>query len=71
MEPIKRLLTREAFQDGNFGDGMFKGAADADDELVDKSDLSKGNRRTYLFFKHNLMLQFRKQYKVIWIFAMT
>lgn len=63
MEPIKRMLTKEAFQDGNFGDGMFKGAAAADDELIDNSDLSKGNRRTYLFFKHNIMMQFRKQYK--------
>lgn len=63
MEPIRRMITREAFQDGNFGDGMFKGAASADDELIDQSDLSKGNRRSYMFFKHTFMLQFRRQYK--------
>ena len=64
MEPFKRFFTKETFQDNNFGDGMFKGAADADDEVINKSDLSKGNRREYLLFKRNVMMEFRKQYKV-------
>lgn len=63
MEPVKRIITKEAFQDGNFSDAMFKGAAVADDQIIDQSDLSKGNHRSYLLFKHTLMLQFRKQYK--------
>lgn len=63
MEPFKGFFTKEAFQDNNFGDGMFKGAADADDEVIDKSDLSKGNRRGYLLFRRNIMIGFRKQYK--------
>jgi len=63
MEPTKRMITKEAFQDGNFGDGMFKGTAVADEELIDKADLSRGNRRSYMFFKNSVMIQFRKQYK--------
>ena len=64
MEPTRRLITREAFQDGNFGDATFNGTGLVDDEVIEKSDLSKGNARSYMFFKHSLMLQFRKQYKV-------
>lgn len=65
MEPFKKFFTKGAFQDNNFGDGMFKGAGDPDDEVIDKSDLSKANRREYLQFRRNIMMEFRKQYKVI------
>ena len=65
MEPFKRFFAKGTFQDNNFGDGMFKDAADSDEEVSDKSDLSKGNRREYLLFKRNIMMEFRKQYKVI------
>ena len=64
MEPFRRMFTKEAFQDNNFGDGMFKGTADADDEVIDKSDLTKGDRRSYLLFGRSIMIEFRKQYKV-------
>ena len=64
MEPFRRMFTKEAFQDNNFGDGMFKGTADADDEVIDKSDLTKGDRRSYLLFRRSIMIEFRKQYKV-------
>ena len=68
MEPIKRMFIKEAFQDNNFGDGMFKGAADADDDLINQSDLSKGNRkiekRQLALFQRNIMIEFRKQIKV-------
>jgi len=63
MDQFKAMLTKEAFQDNNFGDGMFKGTADADDEVLEKSDLSKGNRRGYILFRRNLMMEFRKNYK--------
>ena len=58
------MFTKEAFQDNNFGDGMFKGTADADDEVINKSDLTKGDRRSYLLFRRSIMIEFRKQYKV-------
>ena len=65
---MKRMFTKEAFQDNNFGDGMFKGTADKDDELIDKSDLSKGNRKfekkQLNLFQRNIMLEFRKQIRV-------
>ena len=68
MEPIKRMFTKEAFQDNNFGDGMFKGASEADDDLINKSDLSKGNRkveqRQIARFQNSIMMEFRKQIKV-------
>ena len=68
MDPIKRMFIKEAFQDNNFGDGMFKGAADVDDDLINKSDLSKGNRkfeqRQLALFQRNIMIEFRKQIKV-------
>ena len=68
MEPIKRMFTKEAFQDNNFGDGMFKGTADADDDLINQSDLSKGNRkfeqRQFALFQRSIMMEFRKQIKV-------
>lgn len=63
MEPFRRMFTKEAFQDNNFGDGMFKGTADADDEVIDKSDLTKGDRRSYLVLRRSIMIEFRKQYK--------
>jgi len=68
MEPIKRMFTKEAFQDNNFGDGMFKGASEADDDLINKSDLSKGNRkveqRQIARFQNSIMMEFRKQIKM-------
>jgi len=63
MEPFRAMLTKEAFQDNNFGDGMFKGNSDADDKVLEQSDISKGNRRGYLTFRRNVMIEFRKQYK--------
>ena len=64
MDQFKAMLIKEAFQDSNFGDGMFKGIADADDEVLDKSDLSKSNRRGYILFRRNVMMEFRRNYKV-------
>ena len=68
MEPIKRMFIKEVFQDNNFGDGMFKGAADVDDDLINQSDLSKSNRkmeqRQLALFQRNIMIEFRKQIKV-------
>jgi len=65
MEPIRRMFTQEAFQDNNFGDGMFKGTAEKDDELIDQSDLSKRNRKfekkQLNLFQRNIILEFRKQ----------
>lgn len=63
MDQFRAMLTKEAFQDSNFGDGMFKGIADADDEVLDNSDLSKSNRRGYILFRRNVMMEFRKNYK--------
>ena len=68
MEPIRRMFTQEAFQDNNFGDGMFKGTAEKDDELIDQSDLSKRNRKfekkQLNLFQRNIILEFRKQIRV-------
>jgi len=67
MDPIKRMFIKEVFQDNNFGDGMFKGAADVDDDLINQSDLSKSNRkieqRQLALFQRNIMIEFRKQIK--------
>ena len=65
---MKRMFTIEAFQDKNLGDGMFKVAADADDDLTNQSDMSKKNRkfgqRQFALFQHSIMMEFKKQIRV-------